>query len=291
MHPPLWMRCLRLYGQRFPIIRGKASLAKLAFRHFTLPEKPFDAGLGNGISLELYPWIWADFCTYVAGSPELYHLQYIRSRLRPDHIVFDIGAYIGVYTFTASEIVTAGHVYTFEPDPRSAQRIRRALHRGDVQNITLCQAAVGDTTQAEVTIILTSYPPQSTIKASEMTPQGEIVSVPVWSIDDYCGIAAVQTVDFMKIDVEGAELGVLHGAAETLQTHHPELLIELHAPLARQFGHTIHDVVMFLEDLGYTFAEITFGLMQPSLAPCDADSVVQKTEQRSRHIIIARHPL
>lgn len=287
MMPPLWMRCLRLYGQRFPFIRGKARLSKLAFRWFRVPDNPFDAEIGDDIIIELWPWIWADYCTYVIGSPEAYHLQYMKTRLCPDHTMFDIGAYIGTYSFAASQLVPEGHVHAFEPNPHSASRIQQAIRRNNITNMTLCRAAVSESQRDETTIALEPYPPQSTIALGEITP-AETTKAPVWSVDSYCDSVPVTAVDFMKIDVEGAELDVLRGAQETLHEHHPEIVLELHTILLRQRGHSVENVITILDSAGYNFFEIDFGLTQPLLAPLTREGLIEIAGRQPRKIIVAR---
>ena len=116
MYPPLWLRMLRLYGRYFPIIRGKSSISKQVYYKLPKQNKKLIATLYPHINVELWPWLWADFCTYAIGSPEIYHLRYFQSQIKPNSVVFDVGSYIGTYAFAASAIATNGQVHIFEPN-------------------------------------------------------------------------------------------------------------------------------------------------------------------------------
>jgi hypothetical protein len=74
-----------------------------------------------------------------------------------------------------------------------------------------------------------------------------ILSVPVVALDDY--FSESDKVTLLKIDVEGAEFGVLKGAERILRQHAPLLVFECeNRHLAPG---TVQDVFSYLEDLGY----------------------------------------
>jgi hypothetical protein len=60
----------------------------------------------------------------------------------------------------------------------------------------------------------------------------------------------------VKIDVDGAELDVLHGATDTLRNHSPAILLELHTDLLEQRGHDPAEVTGLLKRLGYVFYDV-----------------------------------
>ena len=62
--------------------------------------------------------------------------------------------------------------------------------------------------------------------------------------------------DFIKIDVEGAELYALRGAAETLKKHHPKILLEFNRDTFEAAGYTQQDVLDFLGQFNYKFQVI-----------------------------------
>jgi FkbM family methyltransferase len=271
MYPHPWVQLLRIYGQRFPIIRGKARLAKWAYTKLPKHTQVIRASIGNGIQLEFWPWLWADFCTYAIGSPEIYHLNYFKSRLTKRSTILDVGAYIGVYALNAGQIAVEGHVYAFEPDPRSARRLAQAIETNALKNVHLCQGAAGNWV-GEVTFTLRDYPPQSSLQSNFIPPrpsgeEGEEVSVPIWTVDEYCKSRGIEQVDIIKIDVEGAELQVLRGAFATIAVSQPTLIIELHEIYSLQFGYTIQETIDYLHRLEYSLFHIAPGITKPRLIP------------------------
>ena len=74
----------------------------------------------------------------------------------------------------------------------------------------------------------------------------ESFSVPVNTVDRYVAEASLSAVQFLKIDVEGAELLVLKGAKELLTRDRPMLLLEIWSEWSKDFGYTPLDLVQFL---------------------------------------------
>lgn len=77
------------------------------------------------------------------------------------------------------------------------------------------------------------------------------VRVRVESLDGLCASAGIERVDFIKGDVEGAELALLHGAEQTIESHRPALLLEIEARHTRRYGHEPEDVTAWLSARGY----------------------------------------
>lgn len=70
-------------------------------------------------------------------------------------------------------------------------------------------------------------------------------------LDDYVAALTRRRVDFMKIDVEGAELQVLRGMRVTLSTLRPVVCLEVYGEWTRGFTHDAHAVISLLESMGY----------------------------------------
>ena len=71
------------------------------------------------------------------------------------------------------------------------------------------------------------------------------------TVDDLVRRFALNRVDWIKLDVEGAEVEVLKGAEQSIQRFHPVLFIEVHG--------TLHALEAFLPQFGYSIDKMTFG--------------------------------
>jgi hypothetical protein len=78
------------------------------------------------------------------------------------------------------------------------------------------------------------------------------VLVPVETLDQLCQRMDLGRLDFVKIDVEGAELHVLQGGAHTIETLRPDLLLEIEARHLTRYRFAARDVTQWLIDRGYT---------------------------------------
>jgi len=155
------------------------------------------------------------------GEPELRALPLLA---RPGTLAIDIGANKGVYSWCLSRICRA--VIAFEPNPKVCALLRRAAPG----NVTVHEVALSNATgTAELILPIQRsgrYSNQGgTLQAKKLdgTKDYGIWTVEQRRLDDY-GFADVS---FIKIDVEGFELEVLQGAAETLRRERPTLLIEI----------------------------------------------------------------
>jgi FkbM family methyltransferase len=80
--------------------------------------------------------------------------------------------------------------------------------------------------------------------------QGE--SVDVVTIDEMLAGGKIASPQLIRIDVEGAEGAVLKGASFTLRQHHPEVFVEIHGDTLREKRRTAAEVVLLLEEAGFT---------------------------------------
>jgi FkbM family methyltransferase len=148
----------------------------------------------------------------------------------PGATALDVGANVGYYSLVLAERVgPGGRVHAFEPDPRLAEHLERHLAlNGFADRVhvhrTAVAAAAGraDFLRAE----------KENLGGGTLIPypdlQRETFPVEVVSLDGFCDAHGVRTVDFLKVDVEGAETDVLRGAGGLLErraVHH--ILVEL----------------------------------------------------------------
>ena len=213
--------------------------------------------------------------------------------IRNGDCVLDVGANYGHYTVLYSHLVgSSGRVYGFEPVPQSTRELHRRI-AGEAMygNIVLSNAAVTDTSGLELTI---SIPNDDYGQASLATHthgswrRGDnIVQLKCQTItlDDYLAKSDIQKVDFIKIDVEGAELLVLKGAANLLRTHRPVIHLEYFEQWSKAFGYSLTDLVTFLESCGYR------NFFHEDLTPIENVHVRLDTFSESINLVCSAGPL
>jgi hypothetical protein len=98
------------------------------------------------------------------------------------------------------------------------------------------------------------------------------VRVSVRRLDDVLGESGVSKVDFIKLDVEGAELSVLHGAMKLLEGEsRPAILAEVQDARTAAWGYAAREIIQFLVRMDYRwFAIAAKGALLP--ISCDQES-------------------
>ena len=165
-------------------------------------------------------------------------------------VVFDVGANIGYYSMRIARERSRTVVHSFEPIPKTFGLLQRHLGMNAITNVTAHNVGLSDKPGPQTFY----YYPQGSGNASAANlsgrPDVQRVTVELETLD---AIAAKvgRGVDFVKCDVEGAELFTLRGARETLVRDRPALFVELLRKWAAPFGYHPNDVIALLEGIGY----------------------------------------
>jgi FkbM family methyltransferase len=172
----------------------------------------------------------------------------IRQHVRPGDIVCDIGANKGSFILSLSRWVRHGRVVAFEPQPQFAQRLEAVCRATKLDNVTVEAKAVYSHSGSQDLFVPAGHSPGASLthKAAE-AESFTTLSVPVVALDDY--FDEHDKVTLLKIDVEGAELGVLQGAERILRQYAPLLVFECenrHLAPGK-----VGDVFSYLGGLGY----------------------------------------
>jgi FkbM family methyltransferase len=203
------------------------------------------AGPAKGL---MYPVVLPDDKGVWTGSYEVEFVTALVGSVKPGDICFDIGGWRG-YCGGAMSTHQAKGVYIFEPLPDNCARIERLLSLNTNLPIQLVKTAVG---AADGNATFSMLDATSMGKLSDSPFQPEVkseksIDVTVISLDSWRRRNGIDAPNVMKIDVEGAELMVLQGAAETIKESHPTMFIECHSrELTKQ-------VCEYLAPVGYAF--------------------------------------
>jgi len=178
------------------------------------------------------------------GSFEHDKQRLMSSMLHPGDTMFDVGANVGYYTLLGSHRVgTTGHVVAFEPLPANVRFLQRHVRLNRVQNVSLQAVAVSDHDGRA------RFAPHASNAMGKLSDAGS-VEVATVSLDSIAKAGRFPDPNLLKIDVEGAELGVLRGAAQLLERARPAILLATH-------GADVHrQCCDFLRNAGYELRPI-----------------------------------
>jgi FkbM family methyltransferase len=194
------------------------------------------------------------------AEPELLGLRQI---IRPGDICIDIGAALGLYTVTLSRLVgPRGTVHSIEPLVFAHPTMSLLLRPREGPNIVRHSVALGIEQGRDVMSVPVRHGSPVTGRSfltsgssglgsnKEFTDHLEVF-VKTDTLDHFVQANGIDRVDFIKADVEGAELRVLEGARETIDRFKPAVLVEIEERHVERFGYGAQDVVDYLSDRGY----------------------------------------
>lgn len=178
---------------------------------------------------------------YWLGTYEWEKQKLFKDKVRAGSVVYDVGAHVGFYTLLASELVgDKGRVFSFEPNPRNIAYLRKHMDLNHRNNIQIFETAVSEKTGSHF------FSVEENSFYGKISKDGQL-EVKTVALDDLVDGEKLLPPDVVKIDVEGAELAVLRGAAGILRKYRPVLFLSTH-------GRGIHELCLnFLASLGYNF--------------------------------------
>lgn len=190
-------------------------------------------------------------------------LQFLKSGMT----VLDIGAHHGLYTLLASNRVGPhGRVFAFEPSPRELRRLRWNLLLNRCRNVSVVPFALGCSEgTAEFFVCLGQETGCNSLRPPVVNEPVSKVEVMTTTLDHYLERVGIDKVDFVKMDVEGAELDVLKGASRLLNNSKPLILCELADVRTEPWGYSSVEIYDLLKSCGYAWFSIT---PEGKLRPC-----------------------
>ncbi len=182
--------------------------------------------------------------------------RYVLERLKNSgmKILFDVGANLGTWTSMATGILTEAEAHCFEIVPETALKL--SVITGSDPRITVNQFGLGD---GERDVVVKFYPESPGLSSLVDYPHADaarVVAAKVRRGDWYCRERSIERVDFLKIDVEGAEELVLQGFAEMLDRHRI-MIIQFEYGRANILQHfLLYDAYQLLTSHGFVVGKL-----------------------------------
>jgi FkbM family methyltransferase len=151
-------------------------------------------------------------------------LEYFAKKTVPMNTLFDVGANDGTYSLLLMEILPGSVVYAFEPVPTTYLMAEKALR--DKHQVKLHQFGLYNE-NCSLDIFNDSSNPNNQISSVYAeglvdfyaTTELQQQKIEVKTLDNFCEENGISSIDFIKIDVEGAELTVLQGAENMIRNN------------------------------------------------------------------------
>lgn len=157
-------------------------------------------------------------CDNIArGLPSEYHLvEIFNEYIKPDFIIVEGGAHVGIHTVRFSQLANQGFIYSFEASPRNYNILKNTLDINQINNVDLQNKAVY--LKKDILYINESFAPDQ----DSVVENGTGFPIEAISIDSL----NLDRVDFIKLDIEGGEANAFRGAINTINRCKPIITFE-----------------------------------------------------------------
>lgn len=169
--------------------------------------------------------------------------------IEPSFNVLDIGANYGWYALHIAKQSPNAAIFSFEPIPSTFKCLNENVALNNVSNIETLNFGLSDK-EGKFNFF---YDSSLSVNASLANVSGnsniEEVVCNVKTLDEYW--LEQKQIDFIKCDIEGAELFALKGGAKSIQKFKPIIFCEMLRKWTAKFNYHPNDIIAFLKEIGY----------------------------------------
>ncbi len=193
------------------------------------------------------------FFLYEILSELFVYSEYFKYQdLKEGDVVIDAGANIGGFVVQAAQKVgKSGKIYAIEPNEENRQTLKKNLELNNIENCEILSDALWSE-KCTKEFFISHRPGEHTLidyEGDSNFQKKDVTTIHCERLDDLIKKHNINKVDYLKMDIEGAEIEAMKGATEFLKTQNPFLLIEaLHEV---DGSPSYHKIVPYLENLGY----------------------------------------
>lgn len=189
-------------------------------------------------------------------------LPFLAEHISDGAVVFDIGANLGTWSLILSEAVgRKGRVFAWEPTEQMYDNLSRNISLNAKSNIHAFHCAL-----SSVNDTLRLYhdldSSRNSLGKTRNNDPSDYEDVRSRRLDDLASELQLEKVDFIKIDVEGAEALVFEGGRATLGRFKPAILFEINPEALAALGSRDDSSWSLLADLGYCFYYLRSGKLE-----------------------------
>lgn len=269
---PMIETLLARYGTLLPYHPGKWRLVEAVVRAAGLLRgDDHRIATRGGIQWDLHIRDIVQRSVYFLGAYEIHETRWLLSNIQPGWTACDIGANFGYYShLIARHGGPNAVIHAFEPNPRSYAALCRIRDLNRFDNLHPHAEAVA----AQAGEIDLETPPAGNegigrilAPGATLAPHRTVTRVKAVTLDDVADREGLTRLDFVKIDVEGAEPGVLEGGRATLRRLRPRMLVEINPESLESMGSSAAALLDAIRALGFTAHRLRGTRLEPVTAP------------------------
>lgn len=191
---------------------------------------------------------------YFPKTYEAENFEFLSENCKPGSVIIDIGAHIGLFSIIAAQVTgKKGKVYAFEPAPGTYALLQKTVAiNHEEQVVETLQKAVGKE-NGKITFFVSDNKADNSNSLVNYKEDRSLhgIDVAVTTIDNFVQEKKITTLDFIKIDVEGAEYDTLQGASATLKNLRPACIVAIHPQPIAAKGDRLEDIYDFIIGCNY----------------------------------------
>lgn len=203
----------------------------------------------------------------IANRYEICAMRLLEGLISPDDVCYDIGGHYGAFTLCMAKLAARGQVHTFEPIASLASQIQKSIAKSNLTHVHIHAVAMaGESGTMPMRSVVNAEGDDSMAYIEDyggvLTPRSQVQYAEFQTILTQCiTLDACQAPppNFIKMDVEGAEVAVIAGGKRILTDFKPRLLIETHG-VERAL-----ECAQLLRPLGYRAWQIAPPSMTPQI--------------------------
>lgn len=201
----------------------------------------FEIYMDNNIFLKFYDDPFDDFICSISGYIKKY-------KIKDGDYIIDVGAYVGSFTIYAAKIIgNSGKIIAFEPDKPNFDKLAYNIKLNNLDNVIVINKGLwNENKELEFD---SQNNAGSSVVLSKDNIKGKVMYYKFVKLDDELKKLNINKVDFIKMDIEGAEIEAIEGCKNILKNNNVNLAIASYH--IRNGEKTYKKLEHILNNLGY----------------------------------------
>ncbi len=189
------------------------------------------------------------------GTNDRLQLEFILKHLNENTVVFDIGANYGYYCLTIAKNISGSNCFAFEPSKVCVDTLHDNIKINQLKNVMVNDSAVGSDIGFGMGMGKKNKFGVQYVSSGNSPDQSDFNMI---TIDSFVNEYKITNIDFIKIDIEGAELLALNGGKKSIAKFRPIVQCELSNNFTiPRYNYSIADVYNYFNSLNYIYAYIS----------------------------------